>query len=198
MTHCTKHIATARRAFTLIELFVVIAIIAILAAILFPVFAKTRDKARQTACLSDTKQIGTGIMMYVQDYDETYPRLALKAADTPERQSWAPFSVFEAVGPYIKNGIENVSWAATDANKPVPLAISGIWVCPSQPFANTWRNYGAHNQVFSTFESGENGSVKFDATTAAAITRPSDLVVMSELGVADGWNTSSLDMSTDW
>src|SRR4051794_18856382 len=56
--------------FTLIELLVVIAIIAILAAILFPVFAQARAKARQTACLSNMKQIGTGISMYTQDYDE--------------------------------------------------------------------------------------------------------------------------------
>src|SRR5881296_1860227 len=62
-----------QRAFTLIELLVVIAIISILAAILFPVFAQARDKARQSACISNMKQIGTGIMMYAQDYDETLP-----------------------------------------------------------------------------------------------------------------------------
>jgi prepilin-type N-terminal cleavage/methylation domain-containing protein/prepilin-type processing-associated H-X9-DG protein len=60
----------SNRAFTLIELLVVIAIIAILAAILFPVFAQARAKARQTSCLSNMKQIGTGLMMYTQDYDE--------------------------------------------------------------------------------------------------------------------------------
>jgi prepilin-type N-terminal cleavage/methylation domain-containing protein/prepilin-type processing-associated H-X9-DG protein len=61
------------RGFTLIELLVVIAIIAILAAILFPVFAQARAKARQAVCLSNMKQLGTGLMMYAQDYDETLP-----------------------------------------------------------------------------------------------------------------------------
>ena len=61
------------RGFTLIELLVVVTIIAILAAILFPVFAQARDKARSASCLSNTKQIGTAIMMYVQDHDEGMP-----------------------------------------------------------------------------------------------------------------------------
>src|SRR5580658_1927210 len=62
-----------RTGFTLIELLVVIAIIAILAAILFPVFAQAREKARQTTCTSNVKQIGLAWLMYVQDYDESFP-----------------------------------------------------------------------------------------------------------------------------
>jgi len=62
-----------RTGFTLIELLVVIAIIAILAAILFPVFARAREKARQASCQSNLKQIALGILMYAQDYDERLP-----------------------------------------------------------------------------------------------------------------------------
>jgi prepilin-type N-terminal cleavage/methylation domain-containing protein/prepilin-type processing-associated H-X9-DG protein len=61
---------TGKRGFTLIELLVVIAVIAILAALLFPVFARVREKARQTSCLSNTKQLATALLMYAQDYDE--------------------------------------------------------------------------------------------------------------------------------
>ena len=73
------------KGFTLIELLVVIAIIAILAAILFPVFAKAREKARQASCASNEKQLGLAIIQYVQDYDETFP--AASAQPTPRQLS---------------------------------------------------------------------------------------------------------------
>jgi prepilin-type N-terminal cleavage/methylation domain-containing protein/prepilin-type processing-associated H-X9-DG protein len=94
------------RAFTLIELLVVIAIIAILAAILFPVFAQAREKARQTSCLSNQKQIGSGIMMYVQDNDETYPQCYYykNNTDTMNGSSNGGYVTWTVtLQPYVKN-----------------------------------------------------------------------------------------------
>jgi len=113
-------------AFTLIELLVVIAIIAILAAILFPVFAQAREKARGISCLSNTKQLSLGIMMYTQDYDETYP-----------------------IG-FISNGSwggQNTNFAWDDVVEPYLKSLQ-VLVCPDDqggPFqgsANTWKGWG--------------------------------------------------------
>ncbi|MEN6347313.1 MAG: DUF1559 domain-containing protein [Armatimonadia bacterium] len=89
-----------RRGFTLIELLVVIAIIAILAAILFPVFARAREKARQSSCSSNLKQLALGVMMYAQDYDEKLcPRYYRYNPAVPGGGNW--LDTF--VQPYIKN-----------------------------------------------------------------------------------------------
>ena len=82
------------KGFTLIELLVVIAIIAILAAILFPVFAKAREKARQTACLSNLRQLATGMLMYIEDWNGTFPLGRFKGKSI----LWASM-----IFPYVKN-----------------------------------------------------------------------------------------------
>src|SRR5579883_967287 len=123
------------RGFTLIELLVVIAIIAILAAILFPVFAQAREKARQTACLSNEKQIALAFIMYAQDYDETVAPIVncyWNPATHPGGSSFpnvnagpgepAPFcgqdthSWVEAITPYIKTAL---------------YGTTTVWKCPS-------------------------------------------------------------------
>lgn len=89
-----------RRGFTLIELLVVIAIIAILAAILFPVFARAREKARQSSCSSNLKQLALGVMMYAQDYDEKLcPRYYRYDPTVAGGGNWCD----TFVQPYVKN-----------------------------------------------------------------------------------------------
>src|SRR5437868_10438570 len=101
-----------KRGFTLIELLVVIAIIAILAAILFPVFAQAREKARQTTCLSNEKQMGLALMQYVQDYDEHFP------FDHWNDGIGNDVNWYGAIRPYTKSGTVQ--------------GTGGMWTCPSQ------------------------------------------------------------------
>lgn len=92
-----------RQAFTLIELLVVIAIIAILAAILFPVFAQAKDAAKKTQSLSNMKQIGTSVMIYIADYDDILPLSAYLKPPVAPNPRPIVFSVYEALDPYMKN-----------------------------------------------------------------------------------------------
>src|SRR6476659_9762493 len=102
--HFIPRRVSSRRAFTLIELLVVIAIIAILAAILFPVFAQAREKARATACLSNMKQLGLGLQMYAQDYDEMMPPRNDGTYDfnDPSKTTFRP-NFLGSLTPYTKN-----------------------------------------------------------------------------------------------
>jgi prepilin-type N-terminal cleavage/methylation domain-containing protein/prepilin-type processing-associated H-X9-DG protein len=115
-------------AFTLIELLVVIAIIAILAAILFPVFARARENARRASCMSNLKQIGLGVMMYIQDYDGGYPFMYQPYPGMPPvRQSSGTWYWQDIIYPYVKS--------------------TQVFFCPSSG-GNTYaidRNYGVNN-----------------------------------------------------
>jgi prepilin-type N-terminal cleavage/methylation domain-containing protein len=115
--------------FTLIELLVVIAIIAILAAILFPVFAQAREKARAISCLSNSKQMGTAVMMYSQDYDEAIVGWIIPQPNTAPAYTWTWCYQLQ---PYIKNG--SFTDTQTEPN--------GIWKCPSFSLSN-WHQAAA-------------------------------------------------------
>jgi prepilin-type N-terminal cleavage/methylation domain-containing protein/prepilin-type processing-associated H-X9-DG protein len=171
------------RGFTLIELLVVIAIIAILAAILFPVFAQAREKARQTACLSNTKQLALGVYMYAQDYDETLP-VAGYNQQCRGRWQWQIY-------PYVKN--EQMFTCPNIAQQPWKATINNNFTCnASGPRPQTtgmvlgqvdrggygW-NYALH---------GDSGDVTGSALdnapgySLAAIAKPADTIIIGETG----------------
>ena len=168
-----------QNAFTLIELLVVIAIIAILAAILFPVFAKVREKARQTACLSNEKQLGLGVMQYVQDNDETYPPGNVPASATQiTGRGWAG-----QLYPYVKSSsvfrCPDDSTAADTSVTPARTPISYALNCHMS------------NNIAWTATPRGNG------TTLAALNAPANTVELVEIqgAVADVTNTRETDSS---
>jgi len=115
-----------RRGFTLIDLLVVIAIIAILAAILFPVFAQAREKARQTSCLSNLKQLSSAMLMYAGDYDERFPPVV--GRDSRQRNLYL-MSWMHLLEPYTKN--------------------RGIFVCPSS--RHTSQDYEKNDDLVQNY-----------------------------------------------
>jgi prepilin-type N-terminal cleavage/methylation domain-containing protein/prepilin-type processing-associated H-X9-DG protein len=174
-----------QRAFTLIELLVVIAIIAILAAILFPVFAQARDKARQTSCLSNARQIGLAITMYVQDYDETF--YWQKAWDEvvdvgagfwgPSYKSYIRWPMAHL--PYVKN--------------------QGVFTCPSDKASGGGRNYakapGGGGGVPWKISFGPNLMLMCYTTSPvklAALSRPAEKIFLAEgqqpFACCENWN----------
>jgi len=142
-----------KRAFTLIELLVVIAIIAILAAILFPVFAQAREKARQTVCVSNGRQIGLALNMYVQDYDERFPPADYGATVTsPPFTQFAWYSgsggsvfyppcCFDLLQPYEKNTqLHRCPSDGTGIPAKLPLGVNGAGQ-PLQPLSYALNRY---------------------------------------------------------
>ena len=145
-----------RRGFTLIELLVVIAIIAILAAILFPVFARAREKARQTACLSNVKQIMLGVHMYAQDYDETLPI----ASSWPINGGATVVIWDECLQPYVKN--------------------LQVFICPSDRIKQHARNlgYGWNYQEFGYWDGTALG--RSYCTALGEIQAPAETILLGD------------------
>jgi prepilin-type N-terminal cleavage/methylation domain-containing protein/prepilin-type processing-associated H-X9-DG protein len=151
-----------RRGFTLIELLVVIAIIAILASILFPVFARAREKARQSSCLANVKQLGIAIQMYTDDYDETLPRYSngtVMVSGSPQIQTWA-----RVIKPYVKN--------------------NQLYICPSKK-TNGWMFEDDTDKVWAPCGYGVNDAYVFPGTgysvvSLAQFEDPASTITLSE------------------
>lgn len=150
------------RGFTLIELLVVIAIIAILAAILFPVFAKAREKARQTSCLSNEKQLGLGILQYVQDSDETFPCGSVPGM-TGNTSSYGGGNGWAGqIYPYVKS--------------------VGVYACPDDPGPGNGPivSYGINENLTSGAKADNNNTPQGGALSLAACGAPANTVLLAE------------------
>ncbi|NUQ00290.1 MAG: DUF1559 domain-containing protein [Armatimonadetes bacterium] len=158
-----------KRAFTLIELLVVIAIIAILAAILFPVFAKAREKARQSSCLSNLKQLGLAMNQYVTDYDHTYPEIHTTNLTT---------------GAYYVNtgsaGGRYFSWE--DRMEPYMKSVQ-LHVCPSASYENAADATDLrHSYTYSYYFGGMGWG--FFPTSEASVVQPASKGLLGERGTS--------------
>ena len=163
-----------RRGFTLIELLVVIAIIAILAAILFPVFARAREKARQTSCLSNVKQMGLALMMYVNDYDEVLPGASItgESGTMPRPVTGNPGSLYGSS-----------LWP--DMLHPYAMNLQ-LYKCPSA--ANQWLPYGWNMRIgYALGYPGRTGEI-YEGVSLASIKYPA-----RTLAIADSDWTRSTD-----
>lgn len=163
-----------RKAFTLIELLVVIAIIAILSAILFPVFARARENARRASCISNLKQIGLGAMMYTQDYDDTLPHAySVNGAPSPDGidtfgDGQVTWTWWQMLYPYTKSSQINICpsfdpsgvslWRARYGANFIVLnhpSYAPVKLASIQTVANTYMTFDAGNyQIQPVFVGG--------------------------------------------
>jgi prepilin-type N-terminal cleavage/methylation domain-containing protein/prepilin-type processing-associated H-X9-DG protein len=187
------HRLRVSRGFTLIELLVVIAIIAILAAILFPVFAQAREKARQTSCISNLKQIGLATMQYAQDYDETYMN-----GWHPDGGSGAYTGVDMwriSLLPYL--GLHTTVQTNADLyNKPdwANWNINNVLSCPDAP---TSQNYGPTSYGYNTtaMTNGWNDALggsspqQYNGLTMAALFAPAHTMAFCD--AAEVWDNGA-------
>ncbi|MHB0913389.1 MAG: prepilin-type N-terminal cleavage/methylation domain-containing protein [Armatimonadota bacterium] len=164
--------------FTLIELLVVIAIIAILAAILFPVFAKAREKARQATCQSNLKQLSLAIAMFAQDNDEMYPYALINDAGDVDKADQA---LPDFINPYVKN--LNIwkcpSQTGTGINRADAIALtvlggSDAMDCLTTTYSNGCygvpTHYQANSQLLAVQSNGSGGQVSMAAAVVPAET----------------------------
>ncbi|HEY3330187.1 MAG TPA: DUF1559 domain-containing protein [Capsulimonadaceae bacterium] len=136
MQNAKLYPARSHRGFTLIELLVVIAIISILAAILFPVFATAREKARQTSCMNNMKQLGLGFMQYANDYDDTLPSATDASSTAGATGGWMCIKTFD------NSSNPKSKFDSTKGSLYPYVKSKGVFVCPDDIIAQNLLDEG--------------------------------------------------------
>jgi prepilin-type N-terminal cleavage/methylation domain-containing protein/prepilin-type processing-associated H-X9-DG protein len=185
----------AKRAFTLIELLVVLAIIAVLSAILMPVFSQARESARGIMCAANMRQLGAAIMLYMSDNDEKFPME--KFFNDPGH--WVDARLWEdSIYPYVLNGTKQLN---TATNTMVMWGLGGVYSCPSFPDQNQYAQYGAHSDIFVPGLSHQSpaGTV-INTVGDSQLATPSLTVMLAEKGRnAAYWGYNYFDTKEwDW
>ncbi|MBD3293197.1 MAG: DUF1559 domain-containing protein [Armatimonadia bacterium] len=195
-----------RAAFTLIELLVVIAIIAILAAILFPVFAQAREKAYQTTCASNLKQIGLAFLMYASDWDDTFPTPGGTGMINPESGQWEyPGNGWvQSAGTGLDQDAGGIfSYVMMRTNNPS----SNLWSCPHAYSGKEYawspgQNYSMNDYLrewhFSQSQYGSHWGMSnagyFHGVMTTSLQRPAELILVTEVAQSD-WGSVSRNCS---
>jgi prepilin-type N-terminal cleavage/methylation domain-containing protein/prepilin-type processing-associated H-X9-DG protein len=154
-----------KKGFTLVELLVVIAVIAILAALLFPVFAAARERGRQAACASNLKQIGTALHLYAQDWEEDFPPSLLGLVSDP------------------------TDLYHSRLDRYLPKTSDGVWICPSETKTEYLTTYRQNDQFFQAPDDVKCFQPTDPPRSLASVKQTSSTIMVTELrGNYHGWD----------
>jgi prepilin-type N-terminal cleavage/methylation domain-containing protein/prepilin-type processing-associated H-X9-DG protein len=202
----TRPGSTARRGFTLIELLVVIAILTILAGILFPVFSQVRERARQTACVSNMRQVSLAMRLYSEDYDD---RLPPAVSYGPEVQQYFTLSWMHLLNPYVRDN--RIFLCASSSNRNPDWRASSDLLYNNYGYAPSARVLEGDNPAYLPLEVPKFGAALWEglggfsgrpvgwyaepvpSLTQGQVARPTETIMICDhLGFDWGWATQEL------
>lgn len=189
--HKHQPLSKLKAAFTLIELLVVIAIIAILAAILFPVFSQARERARSVSCLSNLKQIGTGWLMYAQDYDERMPSAFAYSVEDGWLQYWYGRTKYDSsIAARVTDHTKGLIFPYTKSTQ--------IFGCLTLQDPENRTSYGVSSAAYYYAEGTKNdGSANYVGVPLSKVQFPAETILIGDSGTRKSTTSAGLHAIPD-